>query len=62
MINNHGLMGIDDFHIEVTARAMADLRWAPHHPIAALAFAWRHRDRGGFVRSLRAIWRPRFAG
>lgn len=62
LIARHGLRGIDDYMVESTARAMVDPHWARHHPLRAVAFAWRYRRRGGFVRALRFIWRPRFAG
>ena len=62
LVARHELVGMDDYAIELTARAMADARWARHHPVDALAFAWRHRARGGFVQALRAICQPRFAG
>jgi hypothetical protein len=62
IIARHGLLGIDDFVVKSTARVMVDPRWAIHHPASAVAFAWRHRQRHGFMSALRAILRPRFAG
>jgi hypothetical protein len=55
IIARHGLAKIEDYMVESTARAMVDPRWALHHPVSAVAFAWRYRQRRGFVTALREI-------
>jgi hypothetical protein len=62
LITRHGVRGVDALSVAITARVMTDGRWAQHHPFAAVALAWRHRDSQGFVRSFRRVWRPRFVG
>lgn len=51
-----------EIDIAFTARAFADPRWARRHPVAALALARRFRHERPGRRSLRQLWRPRFAG
>lgn len=53
IIARHGLIGLDDYVVELTGGVMVDPRWAIHHPASAVAFAWRHRQRAGFVSALR---------
>ena len=52
----------EEWDLQLLACVMSDPRWAQHHPVAALAMAWRHRRSRPVHRSLRLLWRPRFAG
>jgi len=48
--------------LALLARVMSDPRWARKHLLSAIALAWRHRHAQPVGRSLRWLWRPRFAG
>ncbi|GEP37735.1 hypothetical protein NPS01_13980 [Nocardioides psychrotolerans] len=51
-----------DIDVEFSARVMSDPQWGRKHPVAAVGLAWAHRDERSPYRSLRWLWRPRFAG
>lgn len=53
---------VREIDIAFMARVLADPRWARRHPAAALALAWRFRRERPVRRSVRWLWRPRFAG
>ena len=51
-----------DMDIAFTARALSNPRWGRQHPLRALALAVRFRHDRSIWRSLRWLWRPRWAG
>lgn len=51
-----------DIDVAFSARVMSDPQWGRKHPVAAVGLAWAHRDERSPYRSLRWLWRPRFAG
>ena len=53
---------VEDCDLQLLARAIADPRWAQHHPLAAAAFAWKHRRSRPLHRTLKQLWRPTYAG
>jgi hypothetical protein len=53
---------LEEVDLQSLARVMSDARWARKHPLSAFALAWRHRRSRPVHRSLRRLWRPRFAG
>jgi hypothetical protein len=53
---------LEDVDVALTARVLSDPHWSRKHPLAALALAWRHRRSRPVRRTLRWLWRPRFAG
>lgn len=62
LIRSHGLRGISDFDVELTARVMSDPDWVRHRPVDAVRFCWRHRRRPGVAGTVRALGKPRFVG
>ena len=52
----------EEIDVALMARVMSDGHWARKHPLSALALAWKHRGSRPLHRSLRWLWRPRFAG
>ena len=53
---------ITDLDVALMARVMSDPRWSRRHPLSAIVLAWRHRGSRPVHRTLRQLWRPRFAG
>lgn len=62
LIQVHGLRGVSDYHVELTARVLSDGAWVRHHPVDTVRFCWRHRRQPGALATVRALSRPRFAG
>jgi hypothetical protein len=59
----HGLP-FDEAELELFARLFKDQHWPTHHPLRALAWAWRHRKSATLRRRLEQLRTKsvRFAG